>query len=135
MTDKAITMVGLDTSHTVAFTKLIQNPEDKIVDGMRVTRALRFPSVFQPEDGQDARQAELEAMGVSMAATIEDAVEAAALEEKRVAMKLSSAAGSHKSHRSDRSRSVKMGGHVAKDSAAIEREFDELLADAQVFVQ
>ncbi len=73
--DKMVAMIGLDTSHTVEFTKLMQHPEHKVVDGMRVAKALRFPSVFQSEEGQDSRQAELEAMGVTMAATIEDAVD------------------------------------------------------------
>ena len=74
MSDRTIAVIGLDTSHTVAFTQLMQKPGSKCVDGMRVTRALRFPSVFQTEAGQDARQAELEAMGVSMATTLAEAV-------------------------------------------------------------
>ena len=75
MQDNSIALIGLDTSHTVEFTKLMQHPEHKIVDGMRATKALRFPSAFQSEEGQDKRQAELEAMGVAMARTIDDAVE------------------------------------------------------------
>lgn len=75
MTDKTIAMIGLDTSHTVEFTKLMQHPEHKIVEGMRVTKALRFPSAFQTEEGQDQRQADLEVMGVKMATTIEAAVD------------------------------------------------------------
>lgn len=75
MKDKTIAMIGLDTSHTVEFTKLMQHPEHKVVNGLRATKALRFPSAFQPEEGQDKRQADLEAMGVTMASTIEEAVD------------------------------------------------------------
>ncbi len=74
MKPKTIAMIGLDTSHTVAFTKLIQKPGESIVDGMRVTKAFRFPSAFQSEEGQDARQAELESLGVSMAPTLDEAM-------------------------------------------------------------
>ena len=73
MSDKRIAMIGLDTSHTVEFTKLMQHPDHKVVDGMRVATAFRFPSAFQAEDGQDGRQADLEAMGVEIVATVADA--------------------------------------------------------------
>ena len=77
MNEKKIAMIGLDTSHTVAFTKLIQGtePDEKIVDGMRVVNAFRFPSAFQTEEGQDERQATLEDLGVTIMPTIEEAVE------------------------------------------------------------
>lgn len=74
MKPKTIAMIGLDTSHTVAFTKLIQKPGESIVDGMRVVKAFRFPSAFQSEEGQDARQAELESLGVTLAETLDEAV-------------------------------------------------------------
>ncbi len=75
MQDKRIAMIGLDTSHAVEFTKLMQHPEHAVVKGMRVVKALRFPSPFQSEEGQDKRQAELESMGVRMAPTVEALVE------------------------------------------------------------
>ncbi len=79
MKEKKITMIGLDTSHTVKFTELIQGLESsqRCVDGLRVTKALRFSSAFQSEEGQDKRQAELEAMGVIVAPTLDEAVEGA----------------------------------------------------------
>ncbi len=75
MSEKRIALIGLDTSHTVEFTKLIQDEKNghKIIDGMRATKAFRFPSAFQPEEGQDQRQADLEALGVTMAQSLEDA--------------------------------------------------------------
>lgn len=75
MSEKKIAMIGLDTSHTVVFTKLLQDPEVRVVDGMRVVKALRFPSAFQSEEGQDGRQADLERLGVTMAASVEEVVE------------------------------------------------------------
>jgi predicted dehydrogenase len=75
MQEKTVAMIGLDTSHTVEFTKLMQHPEHRVVQGIRVAKALRFPSAFQAEEGQDKRQVDLEAMGVRMAATLEEAVE------------------------------------------------------------
>jgi hypothetical protein len=68
-----VAMIGLDTSHTNEFTKLIQGNESKI-NGLKVVTAFRFPSPFQPEEGQDKRQAELEELGVAVKPTVEDAV-------------------------------------------------------------
>lgn len=74
MKEKQIAMIGLDTSHSVVFTELIQgNVPDGggRVGGMRVAKAMRFPSVFQSEEGQDKRQAQLEALGVEMVPDVE----------------------------------------------------------------
>lgn len=60
-------------SHTVAFTKLLQaadTPADQRIEGMRVIKALRFPSPFQDEKGQNERQAQMEALGVTMAGSV-----------------------------------------------------------------
>ena len=76
MNEKRIAMIGLDTSHTAVFTKLMQSPndEERVVEGMRAVTALRFPSAFQPEAGQDERQAEMESMGVVIKETLEEAI-------------------------------------------------------------
>jgi predicted dehydrogenase len=68
-----IAIIGLDTSHTNEFTKIIQG-KDKKINGLKVVTAFRSPSSFQSEDGQDERQAELEDLGVIMKPTIEEAV-------------------------------------------------------------
>ena len=68
-----IGIIGLDTSHTVAFTKLLQGkdtPAEQTIEGMRIAHALRFPSPFQDEKGQNERQAQMEALGVTMKATV-----------------------------------------------------------------
>lgn len=73
MHEKKIAMIGLDTSHSVVFTQLIQGtaPDGGHVDGMRIAKAMRFPSVFQSEEGQDKRQVALEALGVEMVPDVE----------------------------------------------------------------
>ncbi len=72
-----IGIIGLDTSHTVAFTKQMQGdvPAEQRIDGMRVAKAMRFPSAFQSEEGQDGRQKEMEAMGVKMASSVAETVD------------------------------------------------------------
>lgn len=70
-----IGIIGLDTSHTVAFTKLIQGkdtPAEQKVEGLRVVNAMRFPSPFQNEEGQNQRQADMEALGVTLQKTVSD---------------------------------------------------------------
>jgi predicted dehydrogenase len=68
-----IGIIGLDTSHTVAFTQLMQGPDTPAaprLQGLRVVHALRFPSPFQDAKGQDERQAQMEALGVVMKPTV-----------------------------------------------------------------
>jgi hypothetical protein len=68
-TELKIGIIGLDTSHTVAFTKLLQaadTPAEQRVEGLRVVHAMRFPSPFQDDKGQDERQAQMVALGVAM---------------------------------------------------------------------
>ena len=77
MSNFKLAAIGLDTSHTVAFTTLIQGqdtPAEQRISGLKVTRALRFPSAFQAEDGQNQRQAQMEALGVRMAESFDEAV-------------------------------------------------------------
>lgn len=75
--ERKIGIIGLDTSHTVAFTKLLQGdvPPEQRIAGMRVVNALRFPSPFQTEEGQNERQGQLEAMGVTMKSTVAELAE------------------------------------------------------------
>lgn len=71
-----IGMIGLDTSHCIEFTKAFQGdvPPEQKISGLRVVAALRFPSVFQAESGQDKRQQQLEQMGVKVTHSLEEAV-------------------------------------------------------------
>jgi hypothetical protein len=69
-------MIGLDTSHSVEFPRHFQGDTkaEYRIDGVRVTKAVRFPSVFQTEEGQDKRQAQLEEWGVEMVDSVDAAV-------------------------------------------------------------
>lgn len=75
-----IAIIGLDTSHTIEFTKLIQAPEtpDNLkIKELQITKCMRFPSPFQAEDKQDERQAQLEKWGVKVTRSFEEAVDGA----------------------------------------------------------
>ena len=77
MTDEfTLGVIGLDTSHTIAFTRLIQGEDDseQAVRGLRIRRCMRFPSPFQSEPDQDKRQAQLEQWGVEVSTSLDDTV-------------------------------------------------------------
>lgn len=72
-----VAVVGLDTSHSIEFTKRIQAPEcpsDQKVNGMKVVSCMRFDTPFQNEEGQDKRQKQLEDWGVKVTADFKEAV-------------------------------------------------------------
>lgn len=72
-----IGMVGLDTSHSVAFTKCLQAPDvaaDQKVDGARVVSCMRFETPFQDKNGLDTRQKQMEEWGVTVTEDFEEAV-------------------------------------------------------------
>jgi len=70
-------IVGLDSSHSIEFTRLIQGdaPDGLRIDGMRVVSCMRFPSPFQEEGGQDERQVQLEKWGVEVTESLDQAIE------------------------------------------------------------
>ena len=70
-------IVGMDTSHAVEFPKYLQDPAMETefrVEGMKVTRALRFETPFQNRAGLDQRQQYLEGIGVKVTEDFEEAV-------------------------------------------------------------
>lgn len=72
-----IGMIGLDTSHSVAFTKCLQAPDvapDQKVHGARVVSCMRFETPFQDKNGLDARQKQLEQWGVTVTEDFDEAV-------------------------------------------------------------
>ena len=72
-----VAIIGLDTSHSVALPQLMQDPNtpaEQKIEGLVATRALRFPSAFQSEEGQDKRQATLESIGVKVTRDFDEAV-------------------------------------------------------------
>ena len=79
MSDKQIKVafIGLDTSHSVQFAQYIQDPnipaENRCTD-LLVTRCMRFETPFQGKEGLDARQKQLEALGVLVTEDFDEAV-------------------------------------------------------------
>lgn len=75
--DVKVSLIGLDTSHTIEFARRMQSPdcppEHKVI-GMRAVRCLRFPTPFQTEEEQDERQKQLEAWGIEVTRDFEKAV-------------------------------------------------------------
>lgn len=72
-----IAMVGLDTSHSVAFPQRMQAeecPAEEKVSGMYVTACMRFETPFQNKDGLDVRQKMLEGWGVKVTESFEETV-------------------------------------------------------------
>ena len=72
-----VAMVGLDTSHTVEFSRRMNDPEcpaHERVPDLHANTCLRFPSPFQDEKGQDERQAKIEAWGVEVTRDFDAAV-------------------------------------------------------------
>ena len=72
-----VAIISLDSSHAVEFVRRMQAadcPEENRVPGLRAKTFLRFPSAYQREDGQDKRQAQLEAWGVVKAPDLAAAV-------------------------------------------------------------
>jgi predicted dehydrogenase len=72
-----IGMIGLDTSHSIEFTRRLQAPDcdpAQLVAGARVATCLRFETPFQDAAGLDARQAQMEAWGVRVTEELGEAV-------------------------------------------------------------
>ena len=73
-----VAIIGLDTSHSVAFAERMQAPnctDDQRVPGMRAVACLRFETPFQNQAGLDARQAQLESWGIKVTLNFEEAIE------------------------------------------------------------
>lgn len=73
-----IAIIGLDSPHTIEFSRRMQAPHCpslQLVDGMCVTSVFRSASLFATEKVQDERQSELEAFGISVTTNFLTAVE------------------------------------------------------------
>lgn len=71
-----IAMIGLDTSHTLAFTKRFHGVDGAPrTRGLRIRRVMRFPSPFQSEAQQDQRQKTLESWGIEVTRDFRHAVD------------------------------------------------------------
>jgi predicted dehydrogenase len=72
-----VALIGLDTSHAVEFPRRMQAPDCPAGDrvpGLRAVTCLRFETPFQDARGLDLRQEQLEAWGVRVTTSFEQAV-------------------------------------------------------------
>jgi predicted dehydrogenase len=72
-----VALIGLDTSHSVELPRRMQAPDcppEHRVEGMRAVTCLRFETPFQDAGGLDQRQRQLEAWGVRVTTSFEQAV-------------------------------------------------------------
>ncbi len=72
-----VALVGLDTSHSVDFIRLMQGtdcPPDQKITGMLATACMRFDTPFQSKEGLDDRQKILESWGVKVTTHFEECV-------------------------------------------------------------
>lgn len=72
-----VAIIGLDTSHSVQFSKLMNAsdcPNELKVGGMRARNCMRFETPFQDKTGLDERQKQLEAWGVQVTEDFDEAV-------------------------------------------------------------
>ena len=72
-----VAIIGLDTSHAVAFPQLMQDPatpKEQLVSRLRAVTCLRFETPFQNKEGLDSRQAYLESIGVKVTENFDEAV-------------------------------------------------------------
>ena len=75
--DLRLGMIGLDSTHSVEFTRRFQSQDCPLiqrVSGARVTRCMRFETPFQGPAGLDERQAQLERLDVLVTDDLETAI-------------------------------------------------------------
>jgi len=78
MGEVKVGIIGLDTSHTIEFTRRAQAPdcpEDHKVEGIKIINCMRFPSSYNSEEDQDKRQTQMEQWGVKVTKNIDEALE------------------------------------------------------------
>lgn len=69
-------VIGLDTSHSIEFIRVMQAPdypEADRVTGMKAVTCLRFETPYQNKEGLDQRQKQLEAWGVKVTESFDEA--------------------------------------------------------------
>ena len=75
--DKKIGLIGLDTSHSPAFTKIINDPSDTSMKGFSVTHAYRYGSKTIESSASRIPQytEEMKALGITITESLEQLVE------------------------------------------------------------
>ena len=72
-----VAVIGLDTSHSIEFPRLMQSPDcprNKRVPGLKAISCLRFETPYQNKEGLDKRQQQLEQWGVKVTENIDEAL-------------------------------------------------------------
>lgn len=72
-----VAIIGLDTSHTIEFTKRIQAPdcpEEQKVAGMKIVRCMKFVTPFQDEEEINKGQKQMEEWGVKVSSDFNEVV-------------------------------------------------------------
>lgn len=69
-----LAVIGLDSSHSVVFTELIQDENKKLIDDIKVISCLRMPTPFQSEEGLDKRQLRMEELEVKVTCDFDEAL-------------------------------------------------------------
>lgn len=71
-----IAIIGLDTSHSIEFPKLMREeaPKNERVAGLKAISCLRFETPYQNKEGLDKRQKQLEEWGVKVTENIDEAL-------------------------------------------------------------
>ena len=77
MNELKVAIVGLDTSHSIEFSRRMNDPncDPKIkVNGLKAISCMRFETPFQDKKGLDARQKQLESWGVKVTESFDECV-------------------------------------------------------------
>lgn len=72
-----VAIIGLDTSHSTAFPKFMQDPAipaENRISGLQAISCLRFETAFQRKEGLDKRQKYLESIGIKVTENFDEAV-------------------------------------------------------------
>jgi predicted dehydrogenase len=72
-----VAMIGLDTSHSIQFSKRLNDPdcEPKFkVEGLKVVSCMRFKTPFQSKEGLDERQKQLEDWGIKVTEDFDECI-------------------------------------------------------------
>jgi predicted dehydrogenase len=77
MNELKVAIVGLDTSHSIEFSRRMNAPDcdPKLkVDGLKAVSCMRFKTPFQNKEGLDARQKQLESWGIKVTESFDECV-------------------------------------------------------------
>jgi len=72
-----VAIIGLDTSHSIAYPRLMQVPDcprNMRVRGMKTVSCLRFETPYQNKEGLDKRQQQLEQWGIKVTENFDEAI-------------------------------------------------------------